>query len=172
VTLLEGRADWIYFEQHLARHATEMADSTVTYMGSAADLIACYDQEMWARFTGPWQRVFTYDGDDGEIVAHCVLTGMGGITGHRCRLGLAVEGAYRRKGVGRALMREALSWACDQPSLEWVDGEAVSENTAVLSLDFSEGFRVSGLVLDAARVNGRSVNVTLLALNLGERRSL
>lgn len=99
-----------------------------------------------------------------RIVDHAALC-------HRAELGAGVLAGHRGYGIGRALIRAAIAHACSLPKLRWVDGIALESNSAVLKIDQEEGFRVRSVVPDFVRVDGRSIGLVQMSIDLDEMRS-
>jgi RimJ/RimL family protein N-acetyltransferase len=156
---------------HLERHLAENGDGGFYFMApqSLPELLATYDARLW--YSAPsesiWQRVWGWCDEDGELRAHCVVTSTAPRTPHRCQLAAGVEAPWRRRGLARALMSEALAWVRSQPSLAWVDGWAFGHNTPVLKLDRQLGFVEIGRMRDVIRVDGRSLDQIFMTVELG-----
>jgi len=81
---------------------------------------------------------------------------------HSGVLGMGVLRLYRRRGLGRRLLREALDCAVARGVLR-VELEVFAGNTAALALYESLGFRHEGVKVDARRLDDRSENIVCMA---------
>jgi len=117
------------------------------------------DQLDWRRFLIAVER--------GRCIGHAQIDG-GGLAAerHRCTLGLGVERPWRRRGIGRRLMDEAITWARAQPGLDWMDlGVFVGNDTAVTIYE-ALGFERIGVTRDRFRVDGRSIDDLRMTLSV------
>jgi RimJ/RimL family protein N-acetyltransferase len=111
-----------------------------------------------------WRRSWAaYDGD-GAIMGHVDLRAHDEpSTDHRALLGMGVHRAHRRRGLGRALVAFALTWAERETALEWIDLRFLGGNVPAERLYQSFGFQVVGVVRDMFRVDGLPVDDVLMA---------
>jgi len=124
---------------------------------------------LWAKpVTEPyWQRKWGIrDGEAGSIVAYCSLTGPAlPAELHRARVALGVESAFRRRGFGEALLREAITFAREN-GLAWIDLWVLGHNEPALGLYRKLGFVETGRYVDQFRVGGASIEDVAMALPL------
>lgn len=59
---------------------------------------------------------------------------------HRGRLGIGVQAAYRKSGVGEALMQALLDWAAAEPELERIELSVFAHNEGAIRLYRKLGF--------------------------------
>ncbi len=85
-------------------------------------------------FVTVWTRYQSTEPDD-DPTAHAYVSD------------LAVSAAYRRRGVGRSLLRAAEARACDAGAA-WVRVSVLADNTAAISLYGAAGFREFEIVLE------------------------
>lgn len=112
-----------------------------------------------------WQRWWCLT-DGGEVRGHVDLRGSPIVAGlHRAQLGIGLERGWRRRGWGEGLMRTALGWAADQ-GLAWVDLGVFSENAPARALYRKLGFEEVGIVEDAFRVDGTSLDDVAMVFRL------
>jgi ribosomal protein S18 acetylase RimI-like enzyme len=119
-----------------------------------------------------WRRFWIAERMDGpQILGHVDLRSSDPLAAasHWARLGMGVHREHRRRGIGRALLQHALSWAEAQPGLAWVDLSFLAGNAAAESLYRSVGFHEMGRMEDRFRVGGRSVADVLMAKRLQSR---
>lgn len=87
---------------------------------------------------------------------------------HRCELGLGVERAYRRCGLGSKLMDIAIAFARQQPQLHWIDLGTFACNIPAQELYLQKGFTQVGIVKDRFRINETSIDNVMMNLNVKE----
>lgn len=113
-----------------------------------------------------WRRVWIA-ADEHGIVGHVDLrTRVENFTRHRCVLGMGVDPAQRRRGLGLNLIAEARRWA-EASGLEWIDLQVMSQNVAATTLYLRAGFVRCGETQDMFRIDGRSFAFTQMTLRLG-----
>ncbi len=84
--------------------------------------------------------------------------------------GMYVKPPYRRRGVARALLGEALERIRKLPGIREVQLSVSDDNAAAKALYESFGFRTCGVEIRALRVGGRYIDEQLMQLLL-ERRT-
>jgi ribosomal protein S18 acetylase RimI-like enzyme len=108
----------------------------------------------------------------GHVVGHCTVTRVGpspaAENGHVGVLGILVDRRWRGKGVGRALMREALRRSRER--FEVIHLGVHASNVGARRLYESVGFVPIGRVPRAVRRLGETVDVDLMAIVLKPRR--
>jgi ribosomal protein S18 acetylase RimI-like enzyme len=81
----------------------------------------------------------------GIVVGHAFLEPLLlAVTAHVVRLTIAVHEGHQRRGVGRALMNELLTWARSHPHVEKVELQVRSSNEPAIALYRSLGFVEEG----------------------------
>lgn len=116
-----------------------------------------------------WRRLWLGRAADGEIAGHVDLRAHDEpFTSHRCLLGLGVNSAHRRLGVGAALLRHAADWAHATPGLAWIDLQVLSVNTPARRLYQRLGFVTVGEVPEMFLLDGQAFGYTHMALRLGD----
>lgn len=119
----------------------------------------------WLRL---WLAVDAGKGERGEVLGHLTLAGAthaGAL--HRATLGIGLVAAARGQGLGSALLVAALGWAREQRTLAWVDLCVFYTNPSAERLYRRLGFRETGRVDDALRVEGVSIGEVHLTLSVG-----
>jgi ribosomal protein S18 acetylase RimI-like enzyme len=169
-----GEGDVDAFVEHLRLHFDENGrDGTALFTPSPPDqpfdpetrrtstregLSAELDSGEWLRAWGAFS--------DGVLIGHLDLKARDEpSTAHRAVLGLGVLAPFRGRGVGRALLGEALAWARTQP-LAWIDLYVFAENARAQRLYAAHGFRETGRVVDLFRVAGSSIDDVAMTLRL------
>lgn len=100
---------------------------------------------------------------DNLAVGLGVLSVRGGKQRHVGILGLTVAEAYRRKGIGRALMEEAIKTADSQLALARLELHVLPENKAAIQLYESLGFSLEGRMRRAFIYQGRQSDLLLMS---------
>ena len=85
---------------------------------------------------------------------------------HRALLGLGAHRDHRGRGLGTALVTFAISWAVTETALEWIDLAVLAGNIPAERLYRRVGFHQVATVPDMYRVDGRTVDNTMMALRL------
>lgn len=80
--------------------------------------------------------------------------------------GLYVLPPFRRHGCGRALVREALSWAANAPGIRRINLTVVTEQKAAICLYKSFGFHTYGTELETFSKDGQFYDEHLMTLAL------
>ncbi len=82
---------------------------------------------------------------------------------HRCLLGMGVRSAYRKAGLGQALIEAAIAWAREHTHLAWIDLEVLSENMPARRLYQRMGFVQTGEIADMFRIEGQQLGYTYMS---------
>jgi RimJ/RimL family protein N-acetyltransferase len=85
---------------------------------------------------------------------------------HRATLMMGIERSHRGMGLGSRLMQEAISWAKEQPTLEWLQLFVFEGNQPAKKLYSKFGFRENGTTPDMFRVHQTQVADTSMILKL------
>jgi RimJ/RimL family protein N-acetyltransferase len=106
-----------------------------------------------------WRRAWGAFDASGGIIGHVDLRAhFEPCTPHRAMLGMGVNRAHRRRGLGRALVEFALSWALRDTTLEWIDLGFLDGNVPAERLYRSAGFERVATIRDMFRVDGQSID--------------
>jgi RimJ/RimL family protein N-acetyltransferase len=158
------------YHEHLRRHAHQLTriDHVITApyddpWDRPFDILKKLKEEKWSlpvREIG-WERCWIIE-DGGSIYGDLKLAHAIGLKAslHRAFLMMGIERSYRGKGLGSALMREALSWANRQPTLEWVQLNVFAHNEPAKALYRRFGFKEIGTNQDFFRVKGQQIDDT------------
>lgn len=169
-------ADLPAFLRHFKRHGAES--------GNDGDLIFAPQEEPWdppaekfqqdksASWSKPlsepgWERCWIVT-DSTEIYGNIKLVQQPPLRSalHRATLMIGIERPLRQQGWGTRLISEALTWAKQQPSLEWIDLYVFSHNQTAFALYAKLGFREVGRVPDLFRVRGQRIEDIHMTFNL------
>lgn len=103
---------------------------------------------------------------NGRIVGWCDITSLPRpVYAHCGELGIGVIAPYRGKGIGKALMHDALSRAKEK-GLERIELTVFEENKPALALYQKVGFVIEGKKKNAVKINGKYDNLICMALFL------
>ena len=118
-----------------------------------------------AALTQPgWRRLWLARTAQGMIAGHIDLRARSeAASAHRALLGMGVQRDYRRLGLGRRLIDQAVSWAQAQTALDWIDLEVLSINQPARGLYQAAGFAQTGEIADLFRIDGQSLGYTLMS---------
>lgn len=125
-------------------------------------------------FFGAWETHGNGDGDGAE------LAGMVGVSRpaepklrHKALIfGMYIAASQRGKGMGRALLEHALTFARGLNGLHQISLTATADNAAAIGLYEAAGFRQFGLEPRAIMVDGVCYDVAQLALLLDQHHPL
>ena len=159
------------FQEHIIRIRAESARDDPFTPVTAADNRDPAKQDHGAfalPLTEPkWRRAFVIVTEDGWIVGHADLKGDELRAGlHRCELGIGIERPYRRLGLGRRLLENAIGLARASKTIEWVDLYVFGHNAGARALYKNLGFQETGTVRDRFRIGGRSVDDVGMTLKI------
>jgi putative acetyltransferase len=101
--------------------------------------------------------------DDGAVVARLsVARDPHSASRHVADLGLMVDAGYRRRGIGRALLEQAVLWARES-GVQKLELHVFPWNEPAIRLYEQFGFRREGLRVGHYRRDGDLVDVILMA---------
>jgi RimJ/RimL family protein N-acetyltransferase len=161
-----------FFLQHLDRHMAESNSEKIFHPHAPNHTYNTLKNRnsmkaRWALKTEDphWEKVWAV-WNRGQVIGHVDLKG-GPLasTLHRCRLGMGVEGAFRRKGIGTLLVARAILEA-KELGLSWIDLQVFSTNTAAIQLYKKMGFKKYGEQSDAFRISGQKIDDLSMTLKL------
>ena len=113
-----------------------------------------------------WRRAWgVFDGER--------LVGTGDVTGsdlasgrHRVNLGMGLQRSHRGRGGGRALLGHIIAWCRAEPTVAWLDLGVFGGNDRAHELYRRAGFTELGCIADRFRVDGLSIDDTLMTLDV------
>ncbi|MGC4410718.1 GNAT family N-acetyltransferase [Rhizobium rosettiformans] len=100
---------------------------------------------------------------DGMVVGDIALLPAKGRRAHVATLGMGVHDNYTRRGIGRALLGEAIGIADDWLNLRRLELTVYADNHAAIALYESFGFTVEGRMADYAFRGGTYVEALAMA---------
>jgi L-phenylalanine/L-methionine N-acetyltransferase len=102
---------------------------------------------------------------DGQVVGNVALIGFGRHVRrrHAASLGITVHDAWHRRGIGAALMREALALADDWLQYNRIELTVFADNAAAIALYQRFGFEIEGTHKGFAFRNGVFVDALAMA---------
>ena len=116
-----------------------------------------------------WRRLWVARGGQGRIIGHIDLRAHAErYAAHRCLLGMGVDRAHRKAGLGGRLIAEAQRWAADTAQLRWIDLQVLSINTPAINLYLRNGFVKTGEVADMFDIDGQLFGYTGMSKRLAQ----
>lgn len=100
---------------------------------------------------------------DGMVVGHIGLLPAKGRRAHVATLGMGVHDDFTRRGIGRALLGEAVTIADDWLNLRRLELTVYADNAAAIALYQNFGFTVEGRMADYAFRGGAYVEALAMA---------
>jgi RimJ/RimL family protein N-acetyltransferase len=170
------QADIPAFREHLLRSGKES--------GSGTDIIFAPYEKPWNRSLEELQKEkqekWTRPVDDPNWERCWVITDERNIYGelklvhepamstalHRATLMMGIERSHRQQGLGTKLIQEAIQWATQEPSLDWIHLFVFSHNEPARRLYKKFGFQEVGTTPDMFRVHGKKIDDIGMVLKL------
>ena len=119
-----------------------------------------------------WERWYVVINKSDQIVGHLSLTGGRFDRGlHRCELGMGLEHPYWRRGLGTELLTEAIAYARQIPTVDWLDLRVIGINTPGLHLYRRMGFTEISRVPDFCRIDGAPVDDVFMSIRVDKAAS-
>ena len=88
---------------------------------------------------------------------------------HAPELGISVRQGWRGRGVGTALLEQALDWAYASPAVRRVELHVFARNTRAIQLYERYGFQVEGVLRKAANKDGEDIDDLVMGLLLTDQ---
>ncbi|MDP2286053.1 MAG: N-acetyltransferase [Pseudohongiella sp.] len=159
--------------EHFKRHRAESGTNGVHFMPFAPDDTngptgATVDRSFWPIDKPGWQRWFCiHELATGNIVGHVDLKTDPLRAGtHWCHLGIGIESAYRGRGLGGKLMDCAIAYAKSTRTIDFIELRVFSNNLPALALYKKKGFVEIGTLKDRFRLQGQSIDDTIMVLDV------
>jgi len=107
---------------------------------------------------------------DNQVMGYCYLSFYRTRYAYRFTLedSVYIDPQFQGRGVGKALLQRALSWAGQQGYRQMIANVGNSENHGSLALHRSLGFTVSGTLYSVGLKHGRWVDTVILQRPLGQ----
>jgi RimJ/RimL family protein N-acetyltransferase len=156
--------------ESLVELAGEVGGEEGAWLLSTAEWRSVADERRYVRAVRrhPDAAVFVAEAD-GRIVGRLSLArDVHPASRHVADLGLMVAAAYRRRGVGRALLEQAVAWA-DSVGVRKLELHVFPWNEPAVALYTSFGFEREGFRKGHYLRDGVPVDAILMALQLDER---
>ncbi|MBB4842905.1 RimJ/RimL family protein N-acetyltransferase [Paucibacter oligotrophus] len=178
-----AEADFDRFATYLNRHLSDNGAPGTGYFQPmprqasffSAPRMAAFREALGKPLPGPgWRRAWVVvddeeEGAQGAIAGHIDLRAWAEPhTEHRCLLGMGVDKACRRAGLGQALLSHALSWAREEAGLEWVDLQVLASNERARRLYARAGFEPTGLIPAMFKIDGQVLDYVAMSRRLGD----
>lgn len=159
--------------EHFQRHRAESGAGGIHFMpfapGDPTGPRGVSVDEAFSALDHPgWQRWFcAHDVASGLIIGHVDLKSDSLSTGlHRCELGIGIESAYRKNGLGRRLMTEAIGFVSESNTIDWIDLRVFSNNLPARSLYQSLGFVEIGTITDRFRIDSQRIDDVMMTFQV------
>ncbi len=110
----------------------------------------------------PHAAVYVAENDDGIVARLSLARDSHPASPHVADLGLMVAAAYRRRGIGRSLLEQAVEWAREN-GVEKLELHVFPHNEPAIRLYEQFGFEREGLRRNHFRRGGRLVDALLMA---------
>jgi len=167
------RRDLTRFDQHFARHRWESGRGDYHFMpfepgdpeGPRGLDARLFELPLHAPGWQRWWVAWAPAGD--RIVGHVNLKGDHLKTSlHRCELGIGIERAYRKHGLGRRLMDLAIAYCRQAPSVAWLDLRVFGHNENARALYRDLGFVELGVIEDRFRIGSDHIADVIMTLDV------
>lgn len=113
------------------------------------------------------RNLFAVAESEGKIIGGIVLTSLfSPKSDHVRNLGMWVLKDHRGKGVGKALMKYAFSWARRRGDIKRITLEVYASNTSAVNMYTKNGFVFEGVFRNNAVIDGQYVDEIAMALEL------
>ena len=113
----------------------------------------------------PNVAVFVAEVPEGVVGRLSIVRDQGVYSRHVAELGLMVAADARRRGVGSALMKEAIKWARGT-GVDKLELTVFPHNEPAIALYRKLGFREEGLIARRYFIGGRYIDAMLMGLDL------
>lgn len=156
---------------HIQRLAEE-PDIDVPLAPGEFDLTVEEEREILTAYAASENSIFlvTQAGEDIVGLLNC-RGGKRKATRHAATLGLSIRKAWRNRGVGSALMEQAIEWARATGIVKRIELAVYARNQAAIHLYEKFGFEVEGRRQRAVCQNGEYLDDLIMALLLQTAQS-
>ncbi|OEE66734.1 GNAT family N-acetyltransferase [Enterovibrio norvegicus FF-33] len=109
------------------------------------------------RESSNWRKIWLAKNSSGNIVGHIDLRHYADEhCRHRVLLGMGVDRAVRRQGLGESLLKTAIAFCQNDEKTEWLDLNVIGCNEKAITLYRKLGFEQLGEISDYYRIDGQS----------------
>jgi RimJ/RimL family protein N-acetyltransferase len=114
-----------------------------------------------------WQRIWVARSSSREIIGHIGLRARPEpFALHRCLLGMGVDRAHRKSGLGTTLLSHARQWAAADAGLEWIDLQVLSNNAPAIQLYLRADFMKISELPEMFKIDGQTLSYMSMSLRL------
>jgi ribosomal protein S18 acetylase RimI-like enzyme len=111
-----------------------------------------------------WRRTWVMRNNDGQIAGHIDLRSHSESSAeHRCVLGMGVNRAFRKRGVGLALIAHVEQWAANNTNFRWIDLQVLTSNKPAVALYERAQFIKTGEIPEMFVLDGKPFSYTFMA---------
>jgi phosphinothricin acetyltransferase len=150
-------------------------NSTIPARQSTADTVevTVESRRDWFRQHNPDKRPLMVHEQDNKVVAWVSFQSFYGRAAydHTAEISIYVSPDYRGKGLGRALLREALE-RTRHLDIKTIVGFIFSHNTPSIKLFCSFGFEEWGKLPDVAEMDGKEFSLSIMGKRVKEKNNL
>lgn len=87
---------------------------------------------------------------------------------HRISMGMGILCSHHRQGGGTLLLQTIITWAQEQPHIDWLDLGVFADNEAAQALYLKHGFQILGRTPDRFRVDGQTLDDIAMTLPVAQ----
>ena len=146
---------------NLGRSVAAEPDLWLTYSRSSSD----ERRSVKSLRRDPNAAVFVAEASTGVVGRVSIARDGNPVSHHVAELGLMVDAGERRRGIGTALMEEAVKWARGS-GVTKVELHVFPHNEPAIALYRKLGFREEGILGRRYRIDGRYIDAMLMGLDL------
>lgn len=113
-----------------------------------------------------WRKLWVVKDSNQRVVGHIDLRHYG--EEHKCHrvlLGMGVDSSLRKQGFGIKLIECVVRFCHQNPTIDWLDLNVLSNNLPAKNLYLKSGFEVIGEMTDCYRIDGESVSEMTMTLS-------
>ena len=112
-----------------------------------------------------WRKLWVIKDSNEKIVGHIDLRHhKEEYKFHRVFLGMGVDSRIRKQGLGIKLIECVTQFCSQNPAIDWLDLNVLSDNLPAKNLYLKSGFKIIGEMTDCYRIEGKDVSETFMTL--------